>query len=98
MLIIAEIWNAGVPLHETQDGGPNQIKVKLLQNFWLHGAHLLPSHGVVNDLEDGAELRRVDLLVFSRYVQGCYAQALEISFPKILPFLECLVNDSDCYK
>lgn len=59
---------------------------------------MLPRHRVVYDLQDGLEVGRVDLFILASDVQGCYAEALQVGFPKLLPFLERLVNDAYCYK
>ena len=70
----------------------------MVQDLELHFAHLLSSDSVVDDLKDGPELRRVDLLVLAGDVQSCDSEALEVGFSEVSPLRECFVDNANCYE
>ena len=85
-----------ISLHESKDGRPNHVKVKTLQDFGFQLANLSSSDCVVNHLEDCLQLLRIDLLIFPGDMQRRYPKTLQVSFLKVSPPHEGLVNNTNC--
>ena len=83
-LLRVKVCSADVPLHEAEDGGPDHVEVKQSEDLDFEFANLTVSDRVVDQLEDRLEVRRVDLFVLARNVQGGDAETLEVGLLKVL--------------
>lgn len=75
---IRALSNLSIPLKQSVSRHESYVKLKLLQYFSLFFDYLFSPVGVICDVHEVVDIRRIDLLVLGRYQHACHSDQLVV--------------------